>query len=977
MGNYNILNPRGYLHFLYSVFFDNWNNFPKPKEGRHQLALILQSIILITLFNFLAALIIQRGREVFDWQQVAFGVTVGFSGGLTFGVMAGLKDSVVSGVTSGAAFGVALAGGLAGGLILVGGVNSFIGKPLNWTMGLLVGLAAAIVSLIIVFILSSIDKIIKVIWKPRHHWIDWGGSIILLLSLSLTFGYVLALLAQWLPVNVLHPLLVAVILFLVYSHLPLWPLEALWGGVVCLIGLKPRQHTRATTSDLAQAIRRVYFDRLTIFPLPGETATLRRLAQLDEDFAIREAIKTAIDSNHLLPAVEALQRFATVNPLLVQAHLNQVFNNDWQKCLLRYTTYNLPETPARIWQASERLNELARSLLVKKNGGEKESDPSDLMRCVARLVSSPDSNAEATPTIPQTLDDLQAILQEFEDVQQKYPNLRYVATHLDLYSGLLAALRFERVEAIGGYNPPKLPPLSDAALLYPPDLHEALSQLNDIAARLRSYVAATSPVTRRLHLLHTDEILGKISPQIDNLPVSVGPLLVLLIAHWQRLIVRTRETLAQSQLAAPYPQPYVIANPVVGPGFVGREDVMWQLESLWAIQDQRPSVVLYGHRRMGKTSILQNLHGEQFGPYTLIVDFNLQTYGLAPSTGALLHNLALALYDKWQGSKLRTGILAEPAETDFTEHDPYNAFNRFLRRLDKVRGLNRLIVTLDEFETIENRIQKRKIEPEFIDYLRGVITTWPWLTLALAGLHTLREMTKDYWHPLYGTVQAIPVSFLSADATRRLLTAPSPNFPVDYTEDTVNRIYALTHGQPYLAQLIGHNLVTRLNQQIFEQQVKREALFSLDDLEAAIDSPEFYRAGNAYFAGVWAQAGQGAPGQQVLLKALTQTDRPASAEELATRTSLNLPEIFEALRTLKRHDVIHTPRQMLTDSTSYPLPGRADKFVDDDSRNLPSLSLTKCESGERSNESSIPEKDLWDFTVELMRRWVRQHESGT
>ncbi|MFN7657862.1 MAG: AAA family ATPase, partial [Dolichospermum sp.] len=40
--------------------------------------------------------------------------------------------------------------------------------------------------------------------------------------------------------------------------------------------------------------------------------------------------------------------------------------------------------------------------------------------------------------------------------------------------------------------------------------------------------------------------------------------------------------------------------------FIGREDIIRQLEELWLRSYQLQSVVIYGHRRMGKTSILRN-----------------------------------------------------------------------------------------------------------------------------------------------------------------------------------------------------------------------------------------------------------------------------------------------------------------------------------------------------------------------------------
>ena len=47
-----------------------------------------------------------------------------------------------------------------------------------------------------------------------------------------------------------------------------------------------------------------------------------------------------------------------------------------------------------------------------------------------------------------------------------------------------------------------------------------------------------------------------------------------------------------------------------------------------------------------------------------------------------------------------------------------------------------------------------------------LIQTYPWFIVAFAGLHTLQEMTSDYWHPLFGSVTRIPVSFLSPGASK-------------------------------------------------------------------------------------------------------------------------------------------------------------------------------------------------------------------
>jgi len=375
--------------------------------------------------------------------------------------------------------------------------------------------------------------------------------------------------------------------------------------------------------------------------------------------------------------------------------------------------------------------------------------------------------------------------------------------------------------------------------------------------------------------------------------------------------------------------PYVAGNPVTDQRFVGREDILQLLEEIWQREKQCDSVVLFGHRRMGKTSILQNLgvlfSQQAVGDRTVIVDFNMQRIGRVENTGKLLFYLAEKMYNAW----------VECTQTDIGElnqeefiNDPYIAFDRFLQRLDRVVDGARFIVTVDEFELIEKQINESRIEPELLANWRGTFQTYPWFIMAFAGLHNLEEMRSDYWNPLYSGVRAIRVSFLRREAAQRLITQPTPDFPLDYDSDAVEQIILLTNGQPYLVQLICDNLVNRFNRQTFNQGITRDSRFTVEDVEAVINSQEFYQDGSAYFEGVWKQAKDSPPdGQLEILKALIDTN--LSSTELAERTGLSIDRVREALETLKRHDVI----------------------ID------------------RGDEEKI-----YTYTVELMRRWVKERK---
>jgi hypothetical protein len=496
---------------------------------------------------------------------------------------------------------------------------------------------------------------------------------------------------------------------------------------------------------------------------------------------------------------------------------------------------------------------------------------------------------------------------------------------ISLYQSLYNALTLINFEEIVRYKYTTIPNINN--FLFDKSLSDAMDILNTISDTIRTYIDASSQYMRQQALNQADNKIYMLNDTITEVHAPHDKVLKLVANHWQYLIKEEKHKIPY--IHEPVSNPYILGNPVRGYQFVGREDIMTRLEELWGGAGQKPSVVLYGHRRMGKSSILHNL-GARFGSQTTIVDFNTQREGMVNNTSELLYNLALAIYDALPDPMKQTLEGGEPDEESFFQHNPHTTFNRFLKRLDKVRAGTRFIITVDEFELLEKLIEEKKLDPSLLDFWRSLIQTFPWFIMAFAGLHTLRERTEDYWHPLYASVIAVPVSFLSPESAYRLITQPTPDFALDYDKEATDQIIALTSGQPYLTQLICHGLVTRFNRQTFEEGKERERRFSLDDVEAVINAPEFFRDGNAYFTGVWVQAEKSHPPEQIgVLKALSRSDQGMSLEELSEQTSYDIETIQQALTTLTAHDVVR-------------------------------------ETAEG-----------WRFSVELMRRWVREKENDT
>lgn len=458
-----------------------------------------------------------------------------------------------------------------------------------------------------------------------------------------------------------------------------------------------------------------------------------------------------------------------------------------------------------------------------------------------------------------------------------------------------------------------------------------LQRLRHISLEATVAQESVSLLNRSAALNRALSELGQLIEEVEHdCPYPEWPLVKRIAQEWRDLILaKTAGEIGSIAITKPVDNPFVVGNPVLGSLFVGREEIFSRLEELWGHADStagRDSVVLYGHRRMGKTSILQNLGQHRFGLNTIVAQFTMQSVGRVAHTGELLSYFAFAIFDALEDAGLANN-LPEP-DTEQYERNWYRTFNRFLRTIKKEIGQRRLILTIDEFEIIENQIKRGFIEPELLDFLRGVIHKESWLLLALAGLHTLQEMTQDYWNPLFASVTPVSVSFLSQAATAQLLANPTPDFPLDFTRATISHIYGLVKGQPYLTQLIGHSLVRLYNESVFEAKQGREARFTPHDVDQVVNRPAFYEQGSYYFNGIWVQATHsGAAGQIPLMQTLAASDEPLSAEDLFAQTALSPQQAHDSLKTLIQHDVV-----------------------------------------------VLQEAQTYDFAVPLMRRWIREHK---
>lgn len=483
-----------------------------------------------------------------------------------------------------------------------------------------------------------------------------------------------------------------------------------------------------------------------------------------------------------------------------------------------------------------------------------------------------------------------------------------------------AALDCRSLEQIADWRPPERPP----GELLRPDVRGALEDLGTIARdialvqRSRSVRQRSSALNRAsgaLRGLWTEREMEARTPQqgerasgdapsspsvrLTDWPEPERGLIDRIAREWLEIVLRSAGAVGTLEVREPVASPYIAGASVPAERIAGRRDIFNQITAAWAKPGKRDSLVIYGHRRMGKTSIARNLlHFCRFGSDTGLAFLNLQAVDWSQGLADLCYAIAFELW------KALPTELAEPLPVDFDEH-PLAKLRGMLACLDRQAGRDRYILVLDEYELIDQKLAQTAAD-EFIALLRGLTQQYPWLVMALVGLHTLQERAASFYQAIFAW-RGIRVGLMDRDSFADMLQVEHEDFPLEYSLEGVERAYVLTGGQPFLGQLLGDSLVRRFNGQLRHELERPSPTFSVEDVDAVVAEAQFYRDGNAYFDGIWAQAGEVSADQHAVLKALCGYEEGLEGKRLRELCSGLTPIAFDAaLDALARHDVLTT-----------------------------------------------------------------------
>jgi hypothetical protein len=422
---------------------------------------------------------------------------------------------------------------------------------------------------------------------------------------------------------------------------------------------------------------------------------------------------------------------------------------------------------------------------------------------------------------------------------------------------------------------------TDVPTELPAEVVAAMSRFDRAAQHVGQYLALQNNYRKDEALSLAEQ---EISASQRNLLAGWGQYtshLLLVANEWRRILKNERDALPKS--TQQIPNPFIFGNPVVMEHnvFTGRRDIARQIEDNLLGAVNTPTILLYGPRRMGKTSLLNQLP-RLLGPDFVPAVVDCQNPAVLESLATHLRYLSRTIADGLR----RRRVAHEPLTAAALAREPFAAFDEWLDDVERAMpGQMRVLLCLDEYERIQATLDAGW-GASILDALRHTLQHRPRVALMFTGSHTFAELGPA-WTDRFISARRVPIGLLTRHEVIPLLTRPIPEFDMTYAPGALETLIDATNGQPFLTQAVAFELVQFLN-----EHQRKEA--TPGDVEAAISRALV--SGGEYFANVWSDADAAG---QAILRAVARGEMP--------------PEDRAAWSWLREHDV-------LTDAGTFVVP---------------------------------------------------------
>ncbi|MFB3882673.1 MAG: HEAT repeat domain-containing protein [Armatimonadota bacterium] len=322
--------------------------------------------------------------------------------------------------------------------------------------------------------------------------------------------------------------------------------------------------------------------------------------------------------------------------------------------------------------------------------------------------------------------------------------------------------------------------------------------------------------------------------------------------------------------------PFVVGKPLGGSSamFFGREAEIEFIERSVSA-GHGPVVVLVGHRRTGKTSLLQQAAARLARSHRLAL-IDLQGIQAADTDG-FLRELARPLLPQQDALSDGSGPVSSGADM---VREAVSATDQGV------------VLLLDEFDELERRTREGTLDSQVLAQLRHLIQHQPGVRVVLSGTHRLEEVGGDLSSFLLNLAIYRRVGGLSREESERVLGEPLARLGIVCEDSAVAAGARLTGGHPYLLQLLGYRIVERCvgtgEGGVWVRSVQEAAREVVDQ-------------GDIHLRYLWDSAGEDG---QPIVRRLAEADRSLGVDELRRCTGLSDARLNRALERLVGLDLV-------------------------------------------------------------------------
>jgi AAA ATPase domain len=402
---------------------------------------------------------------------------------------------------------------------------------------------------------------------------------------------------------------------------------------------------------------------------------------------------------------------------------------------------------------------------------------------------------------------------EVERLIDTYPTQRQAALRA---KAILVARRAGEVEELARLDE-ALAALPEGKKGFLADVPEVRSRVHEIVAVQARLDTLQRPFLREPYAAVVVEKIENFRNQIAGFKPPLSTELRAAAGQWCEVARRQLEAAQRASSRESTGQVFRAGEPVDRDreAFLYRDAIFHEIERQVMFASGCPGLLIYGRRRVGKTTLLQNLPGF-LPPGVAVASLSMQQAAAFTSPESFTRLLAEQALAAWPSD---LNGLASPQDLQGLES--------FLAAVDErlKRGDRRLLLAIDEFENLDVKIGEGVMPMDLLAVVRESIQRHRRIIWAFAGSHSIAELTHAPWTSYLVSARKVEIPLFEPQETRLLLTEPlkystlwkdlearRPRFqPGFWGAEGIERIHAETGGWPHLVQLVAEAVVDLVN----------------------------------------------------------------------------------------------------------------------------------------------------------------------